>query len=240
MNAAPGTLDTLNELAAALGDDPNFATTITNLIAGKAPLVHDHDDRYYTEAEADARYAADHPPDHRRHRPHRRRRLSANRTLAVDVGTGAGKIVQLDGDAKLPAVDGSRLANLPACGFTRCRSGRHGSGAAADKAVTPAIQHHHPGHPKFWAYVSGNGSTLYGSHNVASKTDNGGGDLTITFATPFADTNYGVLVTPRDGGSLGNLGMTIARAVGSVRLYSHDGSSGIDPSEWDVAGYGDQ
>ena len=33
---APATLDTLNELAAALGNDPNFATTITNLIATKA------------------------------------------------------------------------------------------------------------------------------------------------------------------------------------------------------------
>ena len=33
--SAPGTLDTLKELAAALGNDPNFATTITNLIAGK-------------------------------------------------------------------------------------------------------------------------------------------------------------------------------------------------------------
>lgn len=33
--AAPGTLDTLNELAAALGDDPNFATTVTNSLATK-------------------------------------------------------------------------------------------------------------------------------------------------------------------------------------------------------------
>jgi hypothetical protein len=38
VNAAPGTLDTLNELAAALGDDPNFATTVTNSIATKLPL----------------------------------------------------------------------------------------------------------------------------------------------------------------------------------------------------------
>jgi hypothetical protein len=36
INGAPGALDTLNELAAALGDDPNFATTITNALAGKA------------------------------------------------------------------------------------------------------------------------------------------------------------------------------------------------------------
>ncbi|MEW9683304.1 phage tail protein [Pseudomonas sp. TE50-2] len=34
--SAPGALDTLNELAAALGNDPNFATTMTNALAGKA------------------------------------------------------------------------------------------------------------------------------------------------------------------------------------------------------------
>ena len=33
IDSAPGALDTLNELAAALGDDANFATTITNSIA---------------------------------------------------------------------------------------------------------------------------------------------------------------------------------------------------------------
>ena len=38
VDSAPGTLDTLNELAAALGDDPNFATTITNSIASKLSL----------------------------------------------------------------------------------------------------------------------------------------------------------------------------------------------------------
>lgn len=39
INAAPGALDTLNELATALGNDPNFATTINNSLATKAPLV---------------------------------------------------------------------------------------------------------------------------------------------------------------------------------------------------------
>jgi len=38
IDSAPGTLDTLNELAAALGDDPNFSTTITTSIATKLPL----------------------------------------------------------------------------------------------------------------------------------------------------------------------------------------------------------
>ena len=32
---APATLDTLNELAAALGDDENFATTVTDALGGK-------------------------------------------------------------------------------------------------------------------------------------------------------------------------------------------------------------
>ncbi|MFP3381714.1 hypothetical protein SB767_35955, partial [Bacillus sp. SIMBA_069] len=35
---APAALDTLNELAAALGNDPNFATTMLNALAGKQPL----------------------------------------------------------------------------------------------------------------------------------------------------------------------------------------------------------
>lgn len=35
LNGAPGALDTLNELAAALGNDANFATTVTNGLAGK-------------------------------------------------------------------------------------------------------------------------------------------------------------------------------------------------------------
>src|SRR6056300_1102296 len=71
-DSAPTTLDTLNELAAALGDDPNFATTVTNSIATKlnsADFDSTFDARlatktttdvaegtnlYYTDARADA------------------------------------------------------------------------------------------------------------------------------------------------------------------------------------------
>lgn len=35
VNSAPGLLDTLDELAAALGDDPTFAATVTSALAGK-------------------------------------------------------------------------------------------------------------------------------------------------------------------------------------------------------------
>lgn len=42
VDSSPAALDTLNELAAALGDDANFATTVTTALAGKAALSHTH------------------------------------------------------------------------------------------------------------------------------------------------------------------------------------------------------
>lgn len=42
VDTAPTTLDTLNELATALGDDPNFATTVATQIGSKADSVHTH------------------------------------------------------------------------------------------------------------------------------------------------------------------------------------------------------
>jgi hypothetical protein len=39
INGAPGTIDTLNEIATALGNDPNFATTMTNALATKLALA---------------------------------------------------------------------------------------------------------------------------------------------------------------------------------------------------------
>ena len=42
VNSAPSTLDTLNELATALGNDPNFATTIASGLAQKSNIGHTH------------------------------------------------------------------------------------------------------------------------------------------------------------------------------------------------------
>jgi hypothetical protein len=39
LNGAPGALDTLNELASALGNDANYSTTITTALSGKLPLA---------------------------------------------------------------------------------------------------------------------------------------------------------------------------------------------------------
>jgi hypothetical protein len=42
INSAPGALDTLDELAAALGDDASFASTVTNALANKSDILHTH------------------------------------------------------------------------------------------------------------------------------------------------------------------------------------------------------
>lgn len=56
--------------------------------------------------------------------------LSANRTFNVDVGTTANKVVQLDSSARLPAVNGSQLTNLPDSGLLLHRGSRvTGSGS---------------------------------------------------------------------------------------------------------------
>ena len=44
VDSAPGLLDTLNEIAAAIGDDANFATTITNAIAGAITTANEYTD----------------------------------------------------------------------------------------------------------------------------------------------------------------------------------------------------
>ncbi len=160
VDSAPGTLDTLNELAAALGDDANFATTVTNSIATKlatADFNTTFDNRlatksttnltegtnlYYTDARVDTHLNQSNPTsgyvlswngsdyawvanggsgDISRVNITAGTGLTGTQdtttgdhtqTLNVDVGTTAGKIVQLDGSGRLPAVDGSQLTGV--------------------------------------------------------------------------------------------------------------------------------
>ncbi len=64
--------------------------------------------------------------------------ITSSGTIGVDVGTTAGKIVQLDGTGKLPAVDGSQLINLPtgAGDITAVTAGTGLTGGATTGAAT--------------------------------------------------------------------------------------------------------
>jgi hypothetical protein len=59
VDSAPGALDTLNELAAALGDDASYATTITNALATKAeyPTQTGNSGKYLTTDGTDVSWA---------------------------------------------------------------------------------------------------------------------------------------------------------------------------------------
>lgn len=59
--------------------------------------------------------------------------ITTTGTVAVDVGTTAGKIVQLDGSARYPALNGSQITNLSATNLTSgtVNSARLGSGTAS-------------------------------------------------------------------------------------------------------------
>lgn len=73
IDGSPGALDTLNELAAALGDDPNFAATVSAQIGEKADRLRK------VIAGVGLLGGGD---------------LTADRTLSIDFGTGAGKVVE--------------------------------------------------------------------------------------------------------------------------------------------------
>lgn len=97
--SSPATLDTLNELATALGDDPNFATTMTNALAARLRFDAAQTLTSGQKAQAIANLG-----------------IVLGTAAALDVGTAANKVVQLDGSAKLPAVDGSQLTNVVSAG----------------------------------------------------------------------------------------------------------------------------
>lgn len=65
------------------------------------------------------------------------------------------------------------------------------TGTAVDRAVVPGRMQHHPGVAKAWVVFQGTGTvTVLASHNVSSVTDNGTGDYTVNFTTPFSSANY--------------------------------------------------
>jgi hypothetical protein len=109
--SAPGTLDTLNEISAALGADPNFSATMLTALGNRLRVDAAQGLTTPQKAQAVANLGlavvavsgayAD---------------LSGKPTLgtaaALNVGTGANQVVQLDGSGHMPAVDGSALTNV--------------------------------------------------------------------------------------------------------------------------------
>lgn len=89
LNSAPGVLDTLDELAAALGDDANFATTVTTLLAAKASLTGAETltNKRITQRVGSTASSATPTPDADAHDVFKVTALAANAVFAAPSGT---------------------------------------------------------------------------------------------------------------------------------------------------------
>ena len=100
VNGAPGALDTIKELAAALGDDANFAASVTNALASRMRF-----DAAQTLTTG------------------QRNQLIANAglgtTVNYNVGVSPNNVPALGGDGKLDAINGSKLVNVSTCYDTK-------------------------------------------------------------------------------------------------------------------------
>jgi len=110
--SSPAALDTLNELAAAIGNDPNFAATFTTALGNR--LRVDVNQSLTTPQKAQGQS-----------------NLGLGTAAPLDVGTGPNNVVQLDGTGKLPALNGSQLTNLPA------QAAGAGYGGTSTTSLTP-------------------------------------------------------------------------------------------------------
>lgn len=158
--SSPAALDTLNELAAALGNDANFATTMTNALALKAPLA------------SPALTGTPTAPTQAAGNNTTRLATTAFVTAAIAVisaasQTQAGLIEIATNEETKAATDAVRAVTPASMKF-------HPGVATAWL---------------FFQGTAGSPVPL-DSYNISSITDHGDGDYTANFATAMANTNF--------------------------------------------------
>jgi len=179
--SSPAALDTLNELAAALGNDPNFATTVTNALAAKAPL----DGPSFTGVAT----VITPPVGNNSTRIATTAFVAAELALISAATTAAAGLIELADQGEAEAGTAADKAITPAA----LRQAFRATGTAPVYAC------------RMWVNANGTGVlNIRASGNVSSIDDNGTGDYIINFATALPDADYCVsgLTT---GGSLSNL-----------------------------------
>jgi len=120
--------------------------------------------------------------------------LGLGSAATLTAGTSANNVVQLNGSAQLPAVDGSLLTGISA-GLSAASTAQMEAGAVDTVAVTPLVAQRHPSACKAWALLNGTGAiALAASYNFDSPTDNGTGDYTMTLTTNFSSANYAIQI----------------------------------------------
>lgn len=177
--------------------------------------------------------------------------LSGRPTLgtaaALNVGTSANNVVQLDGTGKLPAVDASQLTSVP--GSTAAATQAQQEAASATNVfVAPGRQQYHPSAAKAWVNFNGAGTVaIRRSFNVSSITDNGIGDYTVNFTTAFSAADYAfALSAGRGAATAGGWAsvcepFTVDPTVNAFRFITVSGGGAANDPPWvGAAFFGDQ
>ena len=113
--------------------------------------------------------------------------------------------------------------------------------------VSPGRGAFHPGVAKGWVSVDSTGSVV-ASYNVTSVTDNGIGDITVTWGTDFSTANHCDVATAlREGGGAALVTKYGVGAAGTSSFGCWEFPAGlgsgpvvVDPTRWHVVAYGDQ
>jgi phage-related tail fiber protein len=217
VSSAPTTLETLNEIASALGDDPNFSATITAALGFRLRIdaaqgltsgqqAQGRSNLGLATVSASGAYSD----------------LSGLPGLgtasALNVGTAANQVVQLDGTGKLPAVDGSRLTNVAvALPVGMCV---HFPGNAAPTGFLPrnGALVSRTTFAALWAYAQASGNLA--ASDAAWSANNWGqfspGDGSTTFRLP---DDRGEFIRGWDNGR----GVDTGRTIGSWQADAFQG-----------------
>ena len=146
----------------------------------------------------------------------------ATSTLDVDSGTTAGKIVKLDGSARLPAVDGSQLTNLPSAPVTSVNGATGAVNIYADDTTLN---------------IDGTGLVLSGTGATSTLNADVG-----TGANQIVQLDASSRLPAVDGSQLTNLPSapvaSVNGATGAVNIYADDTTLNIDGTGLTLSGTG--
>lgn len=165
-------------------------------------------------------------------------------TLTVKTPSGTG-IAVTQGMAMILNADAANVVN-PLTGLfsgaTLAAQADQETGTSTSKIVTSGVQKYHPSAAKVWVnFTSITTTTIAASYNVASLTDNGTGDTTVTFTTAFSGNDYSATTASSNNASNTGPDLSIATMLaGSLRVQKFEAGSLTDTARQCVTCFGDQ